>query len=1040
MLPPPRPYLSGPLDKIAAVRLPGKSPSSLWDVSIKDSRISSIDPHDDTPSWDPLGDTESVHNGILDGCNRLLAPSLCHAHIHLDKCFLLQDPTYSDLQIERGDFQEAMELTTKAKARFDQSDLLRRGRTLIDESISHGVTAMRAFVEVDRGVQFKCILAGLKLKAEYKHLCEIQLCAFAQLPLFSGEDGGEEIRKLMGLAATMGDIDVLGSTPYVEDDETKQEANVHWITSLALANGKHLDLHLDYFLEKHRQPLIWTVLDITRGYKWTEKQGKQITLGHCTRLTRFNDEEWTALKQGIGDLPVSFVGLPTSDLFMMRTRANVRGTLPVVEMIQQHDLHAAIAINNVGNAFTPYGNCDPLSIASLGVGIYQAGTKQDTEILYQVFGRQSSEWMTINRALLQFKEGRISKKEAHHIMTQVLGDNYELSHDLFDILDHDEADWGPEDWSQPINPPEHPQTVNPTSPNFLQPSYEPEFIRLPSMFQALGGSSYTSRPQLTINPTVLQSSSMPYAAEKMTPTPYRNAQGLSDSLASNFEGYFGYDNRQEHLTPQTQGLPINWNHDLYMPNGLSSPAHLMPGTVALPQHYVSTPWRQAQTLAPSRDIHNEMGLNPGIQSYNNLGRTKEPLPTAVFTAEQTHQQYPQPHWQNGHSMGDGLGDRLWQHEQDHGTAERQILHIAPSPQSQATPQLVSGQLSSDTSVCTIATPTTGVANVTRLVQNELNKGQAQYMASMQINSNNAMDGSHEANMNNAGPQSGEPKAKLFRPQPIPKPEGTFIHAICGKGFQTRNAVKKHHWGPKAGDLEATRGCWAKNKRPDIAWDAHPSCNLGSSKLSINNAQPTATEEDDSISTSPNLNVAPVPTMLSGRPTVQQFNDPPAHHLDTLVSAASFAERIDAPKPQGSRNDSVVAYLDAQAAAAERNRRTLPPWSTPTGFGTALTGRASYSQLQSPAAGLNITHSPPNQVLPNMKPPSQQHIGFAPPGGRISNAHATQDEDVRPTTMNNSVQEKRQRATSKKASVSKGEQKLPDSLSPSPKQKKAKLHK
>lgn len=42
--------------------------------------------------------------------------------------------------------------------------------------------------------------------------------------------------------------------------------------------------------------------------------------------------------------------------------------------------------------------------------------------------------MAINRALIRFKEGHISKKEAHHTMTQVLGDNYELSHDLFDIL------------------------------------------------------------------------------------------------------------------------------------------------------------------------------------------------------------------------------------------------------------------------------------------------------------------------------------------------------------------------------------------------------------------------------------------------------------------------------------------------------------------------------------------------------------------------------------------------------------------------------
>ncbi|KAF2243639.1 cytosine deaminase protein-like protein [Trematosphaeria pertusa] len=366
----------GKLHKVAGVRLPDKPPSTLWDVSISEGRISSLDAHDP----DRAGPESSP--GILDGANRLLAPSLCHAHIHLDKCFLLQDPKFSDLQIEKGDFQEAMEMTGKAKARFEEDDLLRRGRQLIEESIYHGVTAMRAFVEVDGGVQFKCLDAGLKLKDEFEDRCEVQICAFAQLPLFSGEDGGEEVRKLMTAAAQEEAVDALGSTPYVERDENKSKMNARWISSLALTAGKHLDLHLDYFVEEHKQPLIWDTLNIIKDRNWLERGGKQITLGHCTRLTRFRDWEWDQLRQRVGELPVSYVGLPTSDLFMMRTDENVRGTLPVVKMIKQHDLQAAIAVNNVGNAFTPQGNCDPLGIATLGVGLYQAGTKKDAELLY----------------------------------------------------------------------------------------------------------------------------------------------------------------------------------------------------------------------------------------------------------------------------------------------------------------------------------------------------------------------------------------------------------------------------------------------------------------------------------------------------------------------------------------------------------------------------------------------------------------------------------------------------------------------------------
>jgi cytosine/adenosine deaminase-related metal-dependent hydrolase len=362
------------LKKIAGVRIPNKASSELWDISIQDGKIDSVDVHD--------GASDVHAPGVMDGANRLIAPSLCHAHIHLDKCFLLQDPKYGDLQIESGDFKEAMEMTGEAKSRFEEEDLLRRGGQLIEESIRHGVTAMRAFVEVDGVVHLKCLHAGLKLKDEYKKRCEVQICAFAQLPLFSGQDEGEQVRELMATAANEDNVDVLGSTPYVEDDDARSKENVRWITRLALEHNKHLDLHLDYYLEVDKLPLIWDTLGIIKELNWPKTGASQITLGHCTRLTRFQKEEWMRLRNEIGELPVSFVGLPTSDLFMMRTSEGLRGTLPIIKLIKEYGLDAAISVNNVGNAFTPQGNCDPLCLAQLGVGLYQAGTQQDAELLY----------------------------------------------------------------------------------------------------------------------------------------------------------------------------------------------------------------------------------------------------------------------------------------------------------------------------------------------------------------------------------------------------------------------------------------------------------------------------------------------------------------------------------------------------------------------------------------------------------------------------------------------------------------------------------
>ena len=95
-----------------------------------------------------------------------------------------------------------------AKSRFNHDDLVERGRALIEESISFGVTHMRAFVEVDMGVEMKCLDAGLSLKEAFLDRCYIQICVSAQDPIFSCEDDGEEVRRLLEVAVANSGVKV----------------------------------------------------------------------------------------------------------------------------------------------------------------------------------------------------------------------------------------------------------------------------------------------------------------------------------------------------------------------------------------------------------------------------------------------------------------------------------------------------------------------------------------------------------------------------------------------------------------------------------------------------------------------------------------------------------------------------------------------------------------------------------------------------------------------------------------------------------------
>ncbi|RDW88151.1 hypothetical protein BP6252_00183 [Coleophoma cylindrospora] len=362
------------------VRIAGKPDQSRWNIYCENGLVTTLTEH------------ESTNASQADP--RLLCPSLCHPHIHLDKCFLLSHPKYADLEIQKGDFQEALSLTNEAKSRFTHEDLMERGRALIEESIGFGVTHMRAFVEVDAVVQLKCLDAGLALKEEFKQRCYVQICVFAQDPIFSYGDEGTQMKDLLRQAVGRPGVEAFGSTPYVEKTKENQSRNIQWTLELALERQLHVDFHMDYNLDPKTDVYTLLALKAAKKLEWPidqcSKQFRTIVFGHCTRLSLFTKAQWQSLRQEIADLPVSFVGLPTSDIFMMGRpdkeaggSERVRGTLQVVQMIGEYGLNAAMGINNVGNAFTPQGSCDPLALACLGVGVYQAGTKAEAEILLQ---------------------------------------------------------------------------------------------------------------------------------------------------------------------------------------------------------------------------------------------------------------------------------------------------------------------------------------------------------------------------------------------------------------------------------------------------------------------------------------------------------------------------------------------------------------------------------------------------------------------------------------------------------------------------------
>jgi len=381
-----------------------------------------------------LGSAQSSEDGErvqeVDARGGICIPSLCHAHIHLDKCYLFDPPEPASLSssvdgdiqgsdepvgpfpIQTGTFSEALRLTSELQSSpLYARTLYSRGTRLLRESLLFGVTSLRAHVEVDEQIGFLALDAAERLKMDWKGKIEIQIAAFAQKPMFEASGDSTEVHKLMKEAARRSQVSVIGSAPYVEHRRDLQERNIREIIQLTDAHGCGIDFHLDYDLRPLQggepQPLLYhllselTVTEASENSRSSKRQ-RHITIGHATRLSQLSDEEWIKFLQERvkpAGVTLHFVGLPHSDAYMMgKTEADMlhvgkgygcgmrpRGTLDIPRLSllmkmgqSSSDLSGkadvCLAVNNVGNPFTPQVNPDPLALCQMGVSIYQSST------------------------------------------------------------------------------------------------------------------------------------------------------------------------------------------------------------------------------------------------------------------------------------------------------------------------------------------------------------------------------------------------------------------------------------------------------------------------------------------------------------------------------------------------------------------------------------------------------------------------------------------------------------------------------------------
>jgi cytosine deaminase len=308
----------------------------------------------------------------IGGGGRLLAPAFVEAHLHLEKALLLDR-----LPDEVTSVAEAIAATAALKRGFTRDDMRARAEALLRMARRHGTLHVRAHVEVDPILGLSALEVALELRERHAGLMTLQVVAFPQEGIQKAPGTEELLREALRLGA-----DALGGAPYVDPDPI---AHLDTVFRLALEAGVPLDLHADFCDDPPPDPPGLTARyaaerALAEGYVG------RVVLGHATALGALRPDELAPLAELLARADVSVVTLPTTDLHLggRGDTHNVRRALAPVRTLRQAGVNVACASNNVRNAFTPFGNADPLEVGLLLMAGGHLAARSDVEAVFEM--------------------------------------------------------------------------------------------------------------------------------------------------------------------------------------------------------------------------------------------------------------------------------------------------------------------------------------------------------------------------------------------------------------------------------------------------------------------------------------------------------------------------------------------------------------------------------------------------------------------------------------------------------------------------------
>jgi cytosine/creatinine deaminase len=300
----------------------------------------------------------------IDAAGGLVTAGLVEPHVHLDAVLTEGEPRSN----RSGSLFEGIEIWGERVRSLTREDVLRRGDTAVRWMLAHGVTHVRAHVDVC-DPSLTALRALRDLRETWRDVVSIQLVAFPQQGIYSFPNGDQLMVEALELGA-----DVVGGIPHYEWTREYGERDVKTVLELAARYGRPADLHCDETDDPHSRFLELVAAETIR----LGLEGR-VTASHTTAMHSYNNAYADRLIRLVRAAGIHMVTNPLDNSVLQGRFDSYpirRGFTRVKELLRA-GVNVAIGHDSIMDPWYPLGVGDPVQACFVMVHYGQMSGREE---------------------------------------------------------------------------------------------------------------------------------------------------------------------------------------------------------------------------------------------------------------------------------------------------------------------------------------------------------------------------------------------------------------------------------------------------------------------------------------------------------------------------------------------------------------------------------------------------------------------------------------------------------------------------------------